>query len=311
MRNFYFFVGILSYLSCFLFRMYAQQSFIPLRYLAINVGNASPQFGCWEYKLCRAQDVANLRNYIATWQPDVIMISEVYMHKQLKDTMFNGPILPSGYDGICHPSIDRTTGDTVAWNAPNSSHEHECIAWKTSRMQLIPGSAKSVFGRNDSYGSGNCNYDFTGFRVKLLLDGQDTITAVAVHPNSSNAQCRTYEINNYWSQLAQGSKVIIGGDWNSDNYNEILPPSNFQINFSKGNYWNLAYFPSHYSATYIWPYPDRHLDHTFSNFGLPCTNCGAYYGTTDLIYGAALGGITIIPAQMEDRAWITDKSLWI
>jgi len=22
-----------------------------LRYLAINVGNASPQYGCWEYKL--------------------------------------------------------------------------------------------------------------------------------------------------------------------------------------------------------------------------------------------------------------------
>jgi hypothetical protein len=28
---------------------------VPLRYLAINVGNASLQYGCWEYKLCRPE----------------------------------------------------------------------------------------------------------------------------------------------------------------------------------------------------------------------------------------------------------------
>src|SRR4030042_7175592 len=70
-----------------------------LRYLAINVGNASPQYGCWEYKLCRAQDVQNLRNYIATWKPDVIMLSEVYRAAQLTGTANNGPILPAVSSG--------------------------------------------------------------------------------------------------------------------------------------------------------------------------------------------------------------------
>src|SRR3972149_3993323 len=130
------------------------------RYLAINVGNASPQYGCWEYKLCRAQDVQNLRNYIATWQPDVIMLSEVYRAAQLTGTANNGPILPGGYTGVCGESRDRYSGALVAYNAANASHEHECIAWKTSRLSYVSGSAASAFGRNDAYGQSNCSYDF-------------------------------------------------------------------------------------------------------------------------------------------------------
>jgi len=165
-----------------------------LRYLAINVGNASPQYGCWEYKLCRAQDVQNLRNYIASWQPDIIMLSEVYRAAQLTGTANNGPILPPGYTGVCGESRDRNTGALAAYDAPDASHEHECVAWKTSRLSLVSGSAKSAYGRNDSYGKSNCAYDFTGFRVRLVLDGIRTVTAVAVHPDSGNASCRTEEI---------------------------------------------------------------------------------------------------------------------
>lgn len=45
---------------------------VTLRALFINVGNASPQFDCFEYKLCRPQDGASVRAYIAERQPDVI-----------------------------------------------------------------------------------------------------------------------------------------------------------------------------------------------------------------------------------------------
>jgi hypothetical protein len=123
-----------------------------LRYLAINAGNASPQYGCWEYKLCRAQDVQHLRDYIAAWQPDVVMLSEVYRSAQLTGTANNGPILPAGYTGMCGESRDRNTGALVSWDAANASHEHECVAWKTSRLSYVAGSAKSAYGRNDSYG---------------------------------------------------------------------------------------------------------------------------------------------------------------
>ncbi|BCL40223.1 hypothetical protein [Nostoc sp. MS1] len=67
----------------------------------------------------------------------------------------------------------------------------------------------------------NCNYDFTGFRSKLLLDNKFSITAVAVHPDSGNDRCRTKEISHYWSKLADGSYVIIGGDWNTSSDKEL------------------------------------------------------------------------------------------
>lgn len=276
----------------------------PLRYLAINVGNASLRFGCWEYKLCRAQDVQNLRNYIATWQPDVIMLSEVYQAEQLTGKAVNGPILPEGYTGICGESRDRYTGALVAWNADNASHEHECVAWKTSRLSLVADSAKSAYGRNDAYGrkvddaysrkddngKSKCNYDFTGFRVKLLLEGKTTITAVAVHPDSLSANCRTEEISRYWSTLADGSHAIVGGDWNTSSDEELQKPAAFVVNYSRGQHWKLAKHSGEYSAKYFFGLIKRKLEQAYSNFGIPCTTCGSVYGSANLPFGSVLGG---------------------
>ncbi len=58
----------------------------------------------------------------------------------------------------------------AAYNAEHSSHEHECIAWKTSRVDLIENSQRSVFGRNDAFGQNSCNYDFTAFHAAVLLE---------------------------------------------------------------------------------------------------------------------------------------------
>lgn len=285
-----------------------------LRYLAINVGNASPQYGCWEYKLCRAQDVQNLRNYIATWKPDIIMLSEVYRAAQLTGTANNGPILPSGYTGVCGESRDRYTGALVAYNAANASHEHECIAWKTSRVSMVSGSAASAYGRNDSYGQSNCSYDFTGFRVNLVLDNAYTITAVAVHPDSGNASCRTEEISRYWSQLAVGGNTIIGGDWNTDSDSEIQRPAAFKVNYLRGQHWTLANHTNEYSAIYGFGLIKRKLDHTFSNFGSPCTSCGGVYGSSSLTYGSVLGGYDGHPRAdngegMDHRQILADVTL--
>src|SRR5512140_2136192 len=194
----------------------------PLRYLAFNVGNASITYGCWEYKLCRSQDVANLRNYIATWKPDVVLLSEVYRAAQLTGGMNYGPILPDGYTGMCGQSRDRYTGALAAYDASNASHEHECIAWKKSRVSMVTGSAQSEYGRNDAYGQGNCDYDVTGFKVDLLLDGSIPLTAVSAHPQSgSDSACRTEEIARYWSRLATGARTIIGGDFNTESVTEL------------------------------------------------------------------------------------------
>lgn len=263
---------------------------VALRYLAVNTGNASIQYGCDEYKLCREQDVRHLREYIAAWQPDVVMLSELARGNQLLGTGVHGPVLPPGYQGVCGESRDRTTGELAAPDAPNASHEHECIGWKSSRLSLIAGSTQSAYGRNDDYGKKHCSYDFTGFRARLLLDGQYEITAVAVHPNSQVADCRLDEIARYWSELADGERTIIGGDWNTEDRDELQVPSGFRVNFSAGQHWDLAKHDDEWSAVYALGLYGRHLDHAFSNFGQPCTNCGALYGTVDLALGSALGG---------------------
>jgi endonuclease/exonuclease/phosphatase family metal-dependent hydrolase len=266
---------------------------IPLRYLAINVGNASPQYGCWEYKLCRSSDVADVRAYIAAWQPDVVLLSEVYRAAQLTGTAVGGPILPSGYTGVCGRSVNRHTGAAAVFDAADASHEHECVAWKTSRLGLIPGSERSAYGRNDTYGKSNCGYDFTGFRVRLLLDGVHTITAVAVHPDSGDASCRTEEIARYWSELAQGEHVIIGGDFNSESRAEIQRPASYADNFAAGRHWNLG---THDEPTAFYVLGISYFyDWAFSSFGAACTACGSRYGTASLDSGSVVGGFHGMP----------------
>jgi endonuclease/exonuclease/phosphatase family metal-dependent hydrolase len=249
---------------------------VPLRYLALNVGKFGINFFCWENKLCREGDVQDLRDYITTWQPDVIMLSEVMREAQLTGTENFGPILPDGYAGKCGESRDAETGELVAWDAANASHEHECVAWKTSRLSYVAGSALSAYGRNDTYGKANCAYDRTGFRARLLLDGVSTITAVAVHPHTS-ADCRTEEISRYWSELVgEDTAVIIGGDFNTESDAELQVPARFQTNYSRGQHWDIATHDGEYTAVYGGF--GRQIDHAFSSFGVPCVNCGASSG---------------------------------
>lgn len=262
-----------------------------LRILCANLGNASFKYRSWEYKLHNAEEVSNSNKYITAWQPDILLLSEVYQSAQMNTTVQNGPILPSSYSFACGKSIDRTTGKTAEYIQQNASHEHECIAWKTEKFMLVDGSEKSVAGRNDSLGKEICNYDFTGFRVNLVYKTtNDTITAIVVHPDSRKKACRIVEIENYWSQLAgNNTNVVIGGDWNTEDNSELQKPSNFQTVFSKGNYWGLRHNPKNHT-NYFLLYGYRHLDHVYSNFGKPCTNCGSSYGTINLPHAVEVGG---------------------
>lgn len=284
----------------------------PLRYLAINVGNASWQYGCWEYKLCRSVDVANLRAYIAAWKPDVIVLSEVYRAAQLTGTAMYGPILPAGYTGRCGQSRDRYSGALVAYNAADASHEHECVAWKTSRVTEVAGSARSAYGRNDTWGKSNCDYDFTGFEVDLVLDGAIALTAVAVHPDSRNASCRTEEIARYWSTLATGARTLVGGDFNTESVSELQVPASFRVNYSRGNHWDYAWH-SEWTAFYILGIKYMY-DHAFTNFGARCSDCGPTYGTGSLTYGSVVGGYEGHPRAdggdgMDHRQLLVDLQL--
>ena len=249
---------------------------VPLRALFINVGNASPQYGCWEYKLCRPQDVLSVREYIATWRPDVIALSEVLRAEQLTGAIDGGPILPDGYAGVCGDSRDRRSGQLAAWDADDASHQHECIAWNTARLALVPGGTASV------YGAQGCDYDFTGFRARLLLDGAHELALVAVHPNSTHVACRTQEIARYWSELALGPRVLMGGDWNSDSDDELQRPPGFDIAYLRGQHWDIVLHDDEYSAEYGFGFKKEKYDHAFVNFGGPLTAA--------LPFGSALGG---------------------
>jgi hypothetical protein len=287
---------------------------VPVRVLAINVGNASPQYGCWEYKLCRSQDVVALRGYIETWQPDIIMLSEVLRAAQLDGLSDNGPILPEGYAGRCGESLDRDSLESAAWNAADASHEHECIAWKTARVTPVEDSAASAYGRNDDWGRGNCSFDFTGFRMRLMVDDSLEVTAVAVHPNSQQADCRTEEIGRYWDELAEGERLVIGGDWNTEDLAEIQPAATVDTAYYAGEHFDIAVHENEYSAHYAFGVSNRKLDHVFVRKLAACTECGMYFGTDDLEFASALGGYDDHPradggSGFDHRQILTD--LWL
>lgn len=295
-----------------------------VRYLAMNVGNVAAGCSPFENKLCTPDVSDQIRAYITTWKPDVILVSEVLDEPQLTRTIFEsdvlkkgnktrnlgGPILPSipalPYAVSCHASVDRNTGltdTTFVMDNDKASHRHECIVYNTSKFELL--SADHVFGSNTTAtDKADCHYDFTARSAELrFLGGKDkngndiVITAIAVHPPSnpisrSQIRCRTDEIKSIWSTLAAGKKrVIIGGDWNTQEARELQVPSGFYVNYSKGQHFALATHGDERSAQYILGLSNWQYEHAFSNFGSACTSCGQYYrgAEQDLPFGSALG----------------------
>lgn len=308
--------------------------YIPLRYLAINVGNLRA-LDDYALKLSEADVVGRIKNYLTNWQPDVILLSEVFDSRQLNQDLFYnnsvlgfpvreniGNLLPEGYAGRCGESRFRNGTVANPPNQPGASHEHECIAWKTSRLTYVEGSARSERGADSAalgFEPDECNYDFTAFRVKLKLKGvKEPITAVTIHPKSGmplsvpnhDAQdnaasaCRKDTIRRVWQNLVGSNpNVIIGGDWNTDLPAELqVPfrsasnPKGFINNLSFGKYWDGTFANGrHHTASYIGK--PVHYDHAFSNFGRPATKLATdfpqYYpggSARNLKFGAAVGG---------------------
>jgi hypothetical protein len=81
-----------------------------------------------------------------------------------------------------------------------------------------------------------------------------------------------------------------------DNSNELQKPNDFKINYSIGKYWDLYNDTTDKpTSIYLDGMVKEWFDHTFSNFGDPCTNCGKYYNTMDLKYGSIVGGYDGMP----------------
>ena len=284
-----------------------------LRYLAINAGNVAPTCRNYEYKLCSADTSDQIHGYIATWMPDVVLISEVLDEPQLDRVLHDGdlrvggdpssnlggPVLPVGYDHVCHPSVDRTTGVADASHPLDdaaASHRHECVAWRKDRLALV--SEAHVFGANTPELRAKCNYDFTAQAATLrILETDDgsgepiEVTGIAPHPasDSEDAVCRKDILARMWRELAQGPRVFLGGDFNTDAGDELQVPTGMQIHYSDGFHFATRH-DGEYTAKYLFRAP-MNLDHAYGNFGRACTTCGRYYGgsSQDLPFGSALG----------------------
>lgn len=284
-----------------------------LRYLAINVGNVAVTCRDYEFKLCSADTSGRIHDYIATWMPDVVLVSEVLDEPQLDRVLHDsdlraggdptsnlgGPILPGGYDHVCHPSVDRTTGGTST--APPlddaaASHRHECVAWRRDRLALV--SEAHVFGANTPELRPKCNYDFTAQAATLALLGTDDgngkpieVTGIAPHPSSDSEDvaCRKDIIERMWRELTQGPRVFLGGDFNTDVGAELQVPAGMQIHYSDGFHFATRR-DGEYTAKYLLR-PAMSLDHAYGNFGRACTACGRFYGgpDQDLPFGSAIG----------------------
>lgn len=293
------FITVFILFTCFVYSKH-------IRVLSANVGNAD--LSCPEYKLCDPQVMKNIKKYIQTWKPDLLLFSELLRSSQLKE------IIPDEYTGICGKSVDRRTGEPAEWDSPSSSHEHECIAWRKDKLEMIPNSQKSSYGRNDLIGKFKCKYDFTGFRAMFKFE-DIVLNAVVVHPNSMFSDCRVYEIDQYWKTLASNStRTIVAGDFNAGISNilgiirnsteELQVPREFRTVYSNGQYWNLAnFYPQDPTAGAILGGIKMWIDHMFVNFGKPCTNCGQFYGTESLPYGVVVGKLKSFSSLTYSR-WI-------
>ena len=291
----------------------AKASAAHLRYLAINIGNVSINCRSYEFKLCTPAISEAVHEYIATWRPDVILLSEVLDEPQLDRVLHDsdiraggsttsnlgGPVLPPGYDHVCHPSVNRDDG-TASGKTPlddeAASHRHECVAWRKDRLSLA--SAAHVFGPNSPALRTKCNYDFTAQAATLRMTGTDDgtgrpieVTAIAPHPasDSEDAACRIDTIARMWKELANKPRVIVGGDFNTGVGSELQVPKNFFVNYSHGRHFTTQHEDEYTAWYYI--RGSFAFDHAFASFGRPCTSCGTFYGgpTQDLLLGSVVG----------------------
>ena len=286
-----------------------------LRYLAMNIGNVALSCRNYEYKLCSHDTSEQIRQYIAVWKPDVILLSEVLDEPQLdrvlhdsdirkdgdKKSDLGGPILPPelGYAHVCHGSENRDThvvNNTHPFEDENASHRHECVAWRTDRLALV-GSAQ-VYGPNSPALRKKCNYDFTAQAATLRLLGSDDgtgqpieVTGIAPHPasDSEDVVCRTDTLARMWKQLANKPRVFLGGDFNTGELSELQVPPTFKTNYSHGSHFKVHHQDEYSVAYYI--RGSFEFDHAYSTFGKACTTCGRYYGGPyqNLPFGSALG----------------------
>jgi Endonuclease/Exonuclease/phosphatase family len=309
-----------------------------LRYLAMNIGNVALTCRRYEYKLCTHDTSERLRRYIATWKPDVILLSEVLDEPQLDRVLHDsdlraggsttsdlgGPVLPPelGYAHVCHANENRDThvvDDRHPLDDSNASHRHECVAWRKDRLSLV--SAAHVYGPNSPALRKKCNYDFTAQAATLRLLGSDDgtghpieVTGIAPHPasDSEDVVCRTDTLARMWKQLATGPRVFLGGDFNTGEPSELQVPPTFKTNYSHG-----SHFTTHHRDEYTVAYYIRgsfEFDHAYASFGKACTTCGRYYGgpAQDLPFGSALGdwdGHPWAAAGIDHRQILVDLDL--
>lgn len=263
-----------------------------------------------------------MRDYIATWKPDVVLVSEVLDEPQLDRVLHDsdiraggsptsnlgGPILPPelGYAHVCHPSVNRVDGavhNEHPLDDKAASHRHECVAWRKDRLELA--SEGHVLGPNSEALKTKCNYDFTAQAATLrLLQSDDgtgkpiEVTGIAPHPasDSEDVECRKDTVRRMWKELANKPRVFLGGDFNTGVAAELQVPAGFDVNYSHGRHFTTQHAGEYTAAYYI--RGSFEFDHAFSNFGHACTTCGSYYGGSrqDLPFGSALG-------DWDDHPW--------
>lgn len=249
------------------------------RALFTNVGNVSLSPSCMdaENKLCDPGVTTGIRNYIGEWEPDIIMISEVAIPKQMASEIhgidlwprtrkhsadtFGGPILPAPgthnltWDYTCHDSHKRNSGygpgiwdpqgiaNGLETDKGDWSHGHECVAWRRDKFKKA--GEMAVFGKD---ADANCHHDFTIEMADLesIKHPGFIITAVAVHPQSdtrwprdttTDIACRKDEIARAFAALAGKAHVVMGGDFNTESMAEINPPARYATDFSKGQHF--------------------------------------------------------------------------
>lgn len=201
-----------------------------------------------------------------------------------------GPLLASGYDYVCRTSRDPS-GDPEVWdNEPSAgSHEHLCIAWKTSKASQVgqPTDINSFNSRPESMDpsdvADNCYGDYGTFSVDLAIDGL-TIRFSTFHSSISNTDCRDAQILDLVGHVREAEYSVWAGDFEGlTDLSDVLPEGHFTV-YSNGRHWGSDKHPGEVTST------RGAFTHAMMNFGEACTDCGdKVYGTNNLEFGSAVG----------------------
>jgi endonuclease/exonuclease/phosphatase family metal-dependent hydrolase len=184
--------------------------------LTANVGNLDLRCKKENYKLCYKDVESRISNNISVLKPDIVTLQEVLPNWQCQSFQTSNKKKVCSDENL-FPQIRRLLGEdyTIVCEA---KYQYECIGVRKTIGNIIgcePGSI-CYSARTIPYLEG-CDNAFTVSAITVRLHDGFTFDVVNLHPQSTNANCRSRMISALFdTKVIQEENVLLMGDFNLD-----------------------------------------------------------------------------------------------